>query len=144
MLELDLKTLRLGPRSMPCEIKAFLNEPIDINHPMLTRAFARVLQHILDDGIRASAMMHDFIEIALQRVGQFIDFGSGFIVEWHTLADRALRNPIAGLSEVCACTASGQPAEPTITLMNSRRLIAASEAQDGPSYRVKSADWKGL
>src|SRR5262249_4267532 len=36
LLELDLKTLRLGPRSVPCEIKAFLNERIDINHPMLT------------------------------------------------------------------------------------------------------------
>ena len=28
LLELDLKTLRLGPRSVPCEIKAFLNESI--------------------------------------------------------------------------------------------------------------------
>ena len=69
----------------PCREKGFLNESIDINHPMLTRAFARVLQHILDDSIRASAMMHDLIEIALQRVGQFVDFSSGFIVEWHTL-----------------------------------------------------------
>src|SRR5262245_3763642 len=34
--ELDLKTLRLGPRSMPGKIKAFLNKRIDINHPMLT------------------------------------------------------------------------------------------------------------
>ena len=44
-----------------------------------------MLQHILDDGIRASAMMHDLVEIALQRVGQFIDFSAGFIVEWHAL-----------------------------------------------------------
>ena len=36
LLELDLKTLRLGPRSVPCEIKAFLNESININNPMLT------------------------------------------------------------------------------------------------------------
>src|SRR4029077_13806021 len=36
LLELDLKTLRLGPRSVPCEIEAFLDESIDINHPMLT------------------------------------------------------------------------------------------------------------
>src|SRR5262245_7960458 len=85
LLELDLKTLRLGPRSMPCEIEAFLNERIDIDHPMLTRAFARVQQHILDDGIRASAMMDDLVEIALQRVGQFVDFSAGFIVEWHDL-----------------------------------------------------------
>src|SRR5215475_9853862 len=80
LLELDLKALRLGPRSMPCEIEAFLNERIDIDHPMLTRAFARVQQHILDDGIRAPAMMDDLVEIALQRVGQFVDFSAGFIV----------------------------------------------------------------
>src|SRR5262245_13332154 len=36
LLELDLKTLRLGARSVPCGIEAFLNERIDINHPMLT------------------------------------------------------------------------------------------------------------
>jgi len=36
LLELDLKTLRLGPRSVPSEIEAFLNERIDINQPMLT------------------------------------------------------------------------------------------------------------
>src|SRR6476660_5988698 len=45
LLELDLKTLRLGPRYVQGKIKAFLNERIDINHPMLTGAFARVLQH---------------------------------------------------------------------------------------------------
>src|SRR4029078_8780499 len=83
--ELDLKALRLGPRSVPCAIEAFLNQPIRIDHPVLTRAFARVLQHILDDGIRASAMMHDLVEIAPQRAGQFVDFGPGFIVEWYGL-----------------------------------------------------------
>src|SRR5215469_4561585 len=36
LFELHLKTLRLGARSVPCEIKAFLNKRIDINHPMLT------------------------------------------------------------------------------------------------------------
>jgi hypothetical protein len=41
------------------------------------------------------------------------------------LADRALRNPITGLLEGCAFAASGQTAEPAITLMNSRRLIVA-------------------
>src|SRR5215831_1297648 len=36
LFELDLKTLCLGPRSMPCKIEAFLNKRIDINNPMLT------------------------------------------------------------------------------------------------------------
>src|SRR5262245_56532 len=42
-----------------------------------------------------------------------------------SLADRALRNPMAGLFEGCAFATSGQAAEPAITLMTSRRLIAA-------------------
>src|SRR5262249_45817 len=85
LLDFDFKTLRLGPRSVPCEIEAFLNQRIDINHPMLTGALARVLQHILDNGIRAFAMMHDLVEIALEQVGQFFNFSSGFIVKRHTL-----------------------------------------------------------
>src|SRR6516162_2993823 len=36
LFELDLKTLRLSPRSMPSKIEAFLNESVDINHPMLS------------------------------------------------------------------------------------------------------------
>ena len=36
LLELDLKTLRLGPGSVPRKIEAFLNKSIDINHPVLT------------------------------------------------------------------------------------------------------------
>jgi hypothetical protein len=31
LLERDLKALRLGPRSVPREIEAFLNQHIDIN-----------------------------------------------------------------------------------------------------------------
>ena len=42
-----------------------------------------------------------------------------------SLADRALRNPITGLLEGCAFAASGQTADPTITLTNSRRLIVS-------------------
>src|SRR5262249_24680085 len=85
LLELDLETLRLGPRSVPCQIEAFINEGIDINHPMLAGAFARVLQHVLDDGIRASAMMHDLIEIALECIGQFVDVSAGFVAERYAL-----------------------------------------------------------
>src|ERR1041384_1858825 len=38
---------------------------------------------------------------------------------------------------------SGHAATPLRSVMNSRRLIAAPEAQDGASYRVKPAFWKG-
>ena len=55
------------------EIEAFLDEGIDIDGPVLTRAFARVQQHVLDDGIGALAVLHDLVEIALQRIRQFVD-----------------------------------------------------------------------
>src|SRR5262249_47626041 len=42
-------------------------------------------QHILDDGIRPSAMMNDLVEIALQCVGQFLNFSAGLIVERYAL-----------------------------------------------------------
>src|SRR5262245_5309522 len=41
-----------------------------------------------------------------------------------SLADRALRNPITGLSAGCAPAASGQTTEPTKTLMKLRRRIS--------------------
>ena len=46
MFERDLKALLLGPRPVPGEIETFLNESIDIDRPVLTRAFARVQQHV--------------------------------------------------------------------------------------------------
>ena len=47
-------------------------------------------------------------------------------------------------SGCCARTANGQAAAaPPISVMNSRRLIDAPEAQDQPSYRLKPAYWKG-
>ena len=47
-------------------------------------------------------------------------------------------------SACCACAASGHAAaEPAITLMKSRRLIASPEAQDRASYRPNPAHRKG-
>ncbi|MGB8555064.1 MAG: hypothetical protein WCD73_17225, partial [Pseudolabrys sp.] len=37
----------------------------------------------------------------------------------------------------------GIAAAPPRSVMNSRRFIAAPEAQDQPSYRLKPAYWKG-
>src|SRR5262245_25120444 len=53
----DVEALFLGPCPVPGEIKALLNASIDINNPLCTRAFARVQQHVLDDGIRALAVL---------------------------------------------------------------------------------------
>ena len=51
------------------EIEAFFDQGIDIDKPVFTRAFARVQQHVLDDGIRTLAVLHDLVEVALQRIG---------------------------------------------------------------------------
>ena len=40
-----------------------------------------MLQHVLDDGIRTLAVLHDLVEIAPKRVHQFINFSAGFVVE---------------------------------------------------------------
>ena len=47
-------------------------------------------------------------------------------------------------SPCCARAASGHAAAaPPSSVMNSRRLIAAPEAQDEASYRLRLAHWKG-
>ena len=63
------------------EVEALLDEGVDIDGPMLARAFARVQQHVLDDGICAFAVLHDLVEIAPQRVRQFVDFGARLLIE---------------------------------------------------------------
>src|SRR5262245_56479635 len=49
---------------------------------MFTGTFARVLQHVLDDGIGTLTVLHDFVEIAPQDVRQLSNFGTYFLVQW--------------------------------------------------------------
>ena len=51
------------------------------------------------------------------------------------LGDRVLRNPITGIAGCCARAASGHAAAVPISVMNSRRLIAAPADQDEASNR---------
>ena len=64
LFQRDIEALLLGPRPVIGEIEAFLDERIDIDGPVLTRAFARVQQHVLDDRIRALPVLHNLVEIA--------------------------------------------------------------------------------
>src|SRR5262245_20544669 len=50
------------------EIKAFLDNRIDINRPVFSGALARVEKHVLDDRISSLAMLYDLIEVASQHV----------------------------------------------------------------------------
>jgi hypothetical protein len=45
------------------EIEALLDNTVNIDRSMLARAFARVQQHVLDDGIGSYAVLHNLIEI---------------------------------------------------------------------------------
>ena len=63
-----VKPLLLGSRSVIDEIQALLDDGIDIDDPVLARALTRVQQHVLDDGTRRFAVLHDLFQIAAQRV----------------------------------------------------------------------------
>ena len=58
------------------KVEALLDDGIDIDRPVFARAFARVQQHVLDDGIGTLAVLHDLVEIASQCVCQFVNLGA--------------------------------------------------------------------
>ena len=80
-LQGDIEALLFGPRPVIGEIEALLDEGIDIDGPVFAGAFARVQQHVLDDGIGTLAVLHDLVEIALQRIRNLADLGSQLAVE---------------------------------------------------------------
>ena len=96
-LQGDIEALLFGPRPVIGEIEAFLDEGVDIDGPVLTRAFARVQQHVLDDGIGTLAVLHDLVEIALQRVRQFVDFSSPLFVEVGTSSSASCNSSISSV-----------------------------------------------
>ena len=67
------------------EVEAFFDEGVDIDRSMLPRTFARVQQHILDDGVGAPAVLYDLAEIVLQCIRQFADFAARLVVGLHAL-----------------------------------------------------------
>ena len=67
-LQRDVESLLLGPSAVVGEIDGFLDEGVDVDGPVLSRALARVKEHVLDDEICALAVLHDLVEIAPQRI----------------------------------------------------------------------------
>jgi hypothetical protein len=65
------------------EVEALLDERVGINQSMLARPFARVQQHVLDDGVCALAVLHDLVEIVAQGVRQFGYFGQRITIDLH-------------------------------------------------------------
>ena len=83
-LHIDLEALLLGAGTMIGEIEALLDERVDVDQPMFARSFARVQQHILDDGVGAFAVLNDLVEIVAQGVRQFSDFTARLIIARHS------------------------------------------------------------
>src|SRR5262249_843716 len=82
---IDLEALILGAGTMISKIEAFLDEGVDVDRPMLARSFARVQQHVLDDGVRALAVLNDLVEVVEQGVRQLGDFTARFIITRHSV-----------------------------------------------------------
>src|SRR4029077_12420972 len=62
-LQGDIEALLLGPGAVIGEIKAFLDEGVDVDRPTVAGALPRMQQHVLDDGIGALAVLHDLVEV---------------------------------------------------------------------------------
>ena len=50
------------------EVEALFDESIDIGRSLLAGPFARMQQHVLDDGVGALTVLDDFVEVVLQQV----------------------------------------------------------------------------
>ena len=67
-LQGDSEALLLGPRPVIGEVEALIDQGVDIDRPMFSRALSGMQQHVLDDRIGALAVLHDLVEIALQHI----------------------------------------------------------------------------
>ena len=89
-LQGDVEALLLGAGTVIGEIEALLDEGVDIDQPMFARSFARVQQHVLDDGVGAFAVLNDLVEIVAQGVRQFGYFSARLGITF--ILSRASRN----------------------------------------------------
>src|SRR5262245_42724603 len=63
------------------KVEALLDDGIDIDNPVFTRAFTRVQQHVLDNGIRPLAVLDDLVEITLQLISNLADLRSQLAIK---------------------------------------------------------------
>jgi len=106
LLYIDLEALPFCASAMIGEIEALLDERVDIDRPVFARTFARVQQHILDDGVGAFAVLNDLVEVVAQSVRQFSDFAARFVIARHSakafpqFVDQFRRNPREIVDEI--------------------------------------------
>ena len=94
-LQSDIEALFLGSRTVVGEIEALLDDCIDIDQPTFARAFARMQQHVLDDGVGSLAVLHDLIEVVAKGVGQFIDLRTRRFVDMSPREERSCNSSIS-------------------------------------------------
>src|SRR5262245_56472329 len=63
------------------KVEALLDNGINVDDPVFTRPFTRMQQHVLDNGIRTLAVLHDLLQIALQRIRNLADLHSQPAIE---------------------------------------------------------------
>ena len=63
------------------QVQALIDYRVDVGRPMLTGAFAGVLQHVFHNGVGALAVLNNLFEVALQRLRQLFQFAAYFPVE---------------------------------------------------------------
>ena len=76
LLHRDVEPRRLRPRAVIGEVQRLLDGRVQIDRAVFARAGARMQQHVLDDAVRAPAVLGDLLQIALQRRGQIVDLGA--------------------------------------------------------------------
>src|SRR4029077_17234378 len=80
----DIEALLLRPRSVIGEIEALIDQGVNIDRSVLSRALTRMQQHVLDDRVGALTMLHDLVEIALERIRNLTDLRAQFGVKVRT------------------------------------------------------------
>ena len=80
-LQRDVEIRPLGARAVIGEVEAFIDQRIDVGRPMLAGAFARMQQHVLDDGVGALAVLDHFFEIVLEQARQFVDLLADLVAD---------------------------------------------------------------
>ena len=117
---------------------------------MLAGAFARMQQHVLDDRVGALAVLHDLVEIAVQRVGDLGDLRARLVVERarrpaplairrsaRPRRDEKLLTKLSGFLISWAMPAVSWPSEASFSVCTRRSCAVRRSSSDFASSRVR-------
>ena len=67
------------------EVEALIDQGVNVDRPVLSRALSGMQQHVLDDCVGALAVLYDLVKIAPQRVRQLGNLTTYLIIERRAL-----------------------------------------------------------